>query len=41
MLALNTQSRQQANDALAIGVDFIMLCQPIYLQMKSVRNHRG
>ena len=41
MLALNTQSRQQANDALVIGVDVIMLCQPIYQQKNCVRNHRG
>jgi hypothetical protein len=41
MLALNTQSRQQANDALGIGVDVIMLCQPINQQKNCVRNHRG
>ena len=41
MLALNTQSRQQANDALVIGVDVIMLCQPIDQQKNCVRNHRG
>ncbi len=27
MLALNTQSRQQADDALVIGVDVIVLCR--------------
>ena len=26
MLALNTQSRQQADDAMVIGVDVIVLC---------------
>jgi hypothetical protein len=41
MLALNTQSRQQANDALGIGVDVIMLRQPIDQQKNCVRNHRG
>ena len=39
MLALITQSRRQANDALVIKVDVIMLYQPIYQQKNCVRNH--